>query len=852
MGEESQNPSIAVSALLDGLLADNIDAATELWRSKLPIADSKASEIETDLTSIRSRDHRLRLKKWDNRAFLNILDFGSCGTSWHAIAKGAEQLFQSKPHIRNLPSLGIDVDSDGETVVENNTTNELHNPAHFDSSQRPQSRNGVIGPARTKSTDARINMADSQSASKVDLDIVRALLKRIEKLEADNVSLKDIIKQHDPDRPEETTLSNRWTEVHRVGERMFMDEPSWLPQEDGQLILKGHEPLLDKESYLERHPEIVFLVLLDYDSDDNSNPGSDHQNKVVNNSVAPITESIRMTTIPMKQAYDCLLEKTRMGEAKSFDSSYEVDAPYLFWYFAKPELDIVLSALSDEESKLIRLLGDYIEKSQGVLYSQVSEGLERGWVNSDRLGFLFRPGNLVVSSSNGLTQGHIIQDFAKYFTPPGDNVITVNVNTWTIAVDDDFRRKESRWAVSRFPEGQDPKEVKITCLPVYPLSFADDHLVSTLKKRAALFWRCRSHQLVQYIQDLHRNEPQRYIIDQKTFKKLHMSGSSIINDSSPEQRILDFDAETGPSGDHCYLFPPETIAYNLERKSWDIAVDNISEVQWDKKAFDNLVLSDSRTKELIHALITTKLAAEEGQGADLIKGKGNGLIMLLHGGPGTGKTFTAEAVAEIAEKPLYRVTCGDIGTKPQEVEKYLESVFYLARTWDSVILLDEADVFLEQRGLSDLDRNALVSVFLRVLEYFEGILVLTSNRVGTFDEAFKSRIQLALHYPNLNVPQRRKIWRTFLNRLRNISVGQIDYDDILDNLDELARRDINGRGIRNALTTARQLAQYRKQVMTFSDLEYVIDVASKFDDYIQTEIREGLTDDQLARERGDR
>ena len=43
-----------------------------------------------------------------------------------------------------------------------------------------------------------------------------------------------------------------------------------------------------------------------------------------------------------------------------------------------------------------------------------------------------------------------------------------------------------------------------------------------------------------------------------------------------------------------------------------------------------------------------------GASADIIEGKGNGLIILLHGGPGTGKTLTAESVAELAEKPLYR------------------------------------------------------------------------------------------------------------------------------------------------------------------------------------------------------
>jgi AAA+ superfamily predicted ATPase len=129
---------------------------------------------------------------------------------------------------------------------------------------------------------------------------------------------------------------------------------------------------------------------------------------------------------------------------------------------------------------------------------------------------------------------------------------------------------------------------------------------------------------------------------------------------------------------------------------------------------------------------------------DLIAGKGNGLIMLLHGGLGTSKTLTAESVAEIAEMPLYNVTCGDIGTRLKEVEKYLQTVLVLGKAWNCVLLLDEADVFLEERTLSDLERNSLASVFLRTLEYYNGILILTSNRVGTFDEA--SNLASKLHF----------------------------------------------------------------------------------------------------------
>jgi ATP-dependent 26S proteasome regulatory subunit len=111
----------------------------------------------------------------------------------------------------------------------------------------------------------------------------------------------------------------------------------------------------------------------------------------------------------------------------------------------------------------------------------------------------------------------------------------------------------------------------------------------------------------------------------------------------------------------------------------DLQVDRISDVKWNDLAFSHLVI-DPESKDLIQALVGSKLAAEKG--TDLIVGKGNGLSVLLHGPPGTGKTFTAEGVAEFARKPLYRVTCGDIGTTAEGVEFYLQSVLHLGKIWD--------------------------------------------------------------------------------------------------------------------------------------------------------------------------
>ena len=74
-----------------------------------------------------------------------------------------------------------------------------------------------------------------------------------------------------------------------------------------------------------------------------------------------------------------------------------------------------------------------------------------------------------------------------------------------------------------------------------------------------------------------------------------------------------------------------------------------------------------------------------------------------------GKTLTAECIADLYERPLYSVTSGDVGVDPDTVEERLRDIFDYAVTWNAVLLLDEADVFLAERNLENLERNALVS-----------------------------------------------------------------------------------------------------------------------------------------------
>ena len=171
------------------------------------------------------------------------------------------------------------------------------------------------------------------------------------------------------------------------------------------------------------------------------------------------------------------------------------------------------------------------------------------------------------------------------------------------------------------------------------------------------------------------------------------------------------------AGDDLILLPRRLFAYVLrERKFAQVDVGYIRSAMGQIDGFNNLQLPSGH-KDMVQALVdihfkkrnVENLVYGDKLDFDIVQGKGRGLIILLHGVPGVGKTSTAECVAATNKKPLFSITCGDLGFSPAEVESSLSEIFRLAHLWDCVLLLDEADVFLAQRTKQDLNRNALVS-----------------------------------------------------------------------------------------------------------------------------------------------
>lgn len=281
------------------------------------------------------------------------------------------------------------------------------------------------------------------------------------------------------------------------------------------------------------------------------------------------------------------------------------------------------------------------------------------------------------------------------------------------------------------------------------------------------------------------------------------------------------------------LCPQQAHAYNMRDKQWRLVqVEELQPISFRRNAWDRLVL-DAEYKSIIQAMVSSYVD-KSAQLDDLVAAKGMGLTVLMHGPPGSGKTLTAECVAQAFSRPLYHVTCGDLGNEPDVLESRLEEIFDYAVTWNAILLLDEADIFLQDRDMKDLQRNALVSIFLRTLDYFSGILFLTTNRVTTFDQAFQSRVHVTLGVPALDQKRRVAVWDIFVDDLADKGAISGERRQELQQLvrAKWSKERLNGRQIRNAIRTALVVAEKKGVMLGAGEVAVVLRIGKEFEGYM--------------------
>ncbi|KAJ4195337.1 hypothetical protein NW767_009651 [Fusarium falciforme] len=355
----------------------------------------------------------------------------------------------------------------------------------------------------------------------------------------------------------------------------------------------------------------------------------------------------------------------------------------------------------------------------------------------------------------------------------------------------------------------------------------------------------------------------------------------------PESR----DAKHQLTGEDLALLPSRMFVYSLRnRKFINADIQNLKPSEVMSDPFSDLKIEESH-KRLIRSVVQDhfdkKLMQRQLRARDIepleqdfIRGKGKGLVILLHGAPGVGKTATAEAVASAHRKPLFPITCGDLGVDPRQVESTLSEIFRLANLWDCILLLDEAEIFLSRREKKDdnLQRNALVSIFLRTLEYYPGILFLTTNRVGVLDEALNSRVHVSIYFRHLDRQQTMALFKMNLKRSEMIaeqratSTKEPPLRIMAEDIKEFALENFyknaeapgglgtwwNGRQIRNAFQIATSLAYAdardqkddEKKYLGREHFEQVLQAMEEYTQYRQDLLHK--TDDDLAADREER
>lgn len=256
---------------------------------------------------------------------------------------------------------------------------------------------------------------------------------------------------------------------------------------------------------------------------------------------------------------------------------------------------------------------------------------------------------------------------------------------------------------------------------------------------------------------------------------------------------------------------PYVKVFDLKKHNFcEIHAANLENYVYDETLFDKLIIPADR-KELVEILVS----GAELELDDIVQGKTGGKIVISTGPPGTGKTLTAEVFSERVKRPLYCVQCSQLGTDEETLEKELRTVLSRAERWKAILLIDEADVYVHARG-NDIQQNAIVGVFLRVLEYYQGILFLTSNRETVIDDAIMSRGTAWFRYDLPDESAAIHIW-SVLSTQYAIKLNEFQ-------IKELASTKfpgISGRSIKNMLKLAKMFAHSKRKPVTVDMLVYV-------------------------------
>ena len=184
-----------------------------------------------------------------------------------------------------------------------------------------------------------------------------------------------------------------------------------------------------------------------------------------------------------------------------------------------------------------------------------------------------------------------------------------------------------------------------------------------------------------------------------------------------------------------------------------------------------------------------------------------GLIILLHGGSGLGKTSTAECIAAYTQRPLYPIPCNDI-LDEEELDMSIQEHLIRAQEWNCIVLIDDIDSRIRSTALT-----SRVSSFCRALDNFRGTMMLTAQNTSFANQTLLSRIHVSLHFPTFDQDSTMRVWQKNIDRIRTNGLVEVS-NEVEKAILSFAKSEYvkgrrwDGRQIRNCFQTAVSLAQH--------------------------------------------
>jgi AAA+ superfamily predicted ATPase len=245
----------------------------------------------------------------------------------------------------------------------------------------------------------------------------------------------------------------------------------------------------------------------------------------------------------------------------------------------------------------------------------------------------------------------------------------------------------------------------------------------------------------------------------------------------------------------------EAVRGRLRHRLKDIADVITTTIEW-----DDIVLREDIIDRIIELLSTVqyeKIVMDQ-WGFSRRFSYGRGLSALFSGAPGTGKTMIAGLIAKELGLELFRVDLSRVVSKwVGETEKNLGLAFDEAQNARAILLFDEADALFgkrtEVRSSNDRYANLETNYLLQRIEAFEGIVLLTTNRDTSIDEAFRRRLRFRIEFPTPELHERELLWRSMIPAAAPLG-AEVDFHRLAE------RFQMTGGYIKNAAMRAAYLA----------------------------------------------